>query len=454
MKNLKYIFILTGFVFFSQTIYAQWGFTVSQGQRGNCVGCGNIQINVIDFGTIPINGFPTRQTCESVRQSLIGISQTFDCGCTLFVICTECAGMDITTPGQGNSTNSATGSINFNGTGQGQAFANTNNPMQNINNWMDEWQLRYQKLYDWKNSQGYHDLYDWDKNPYVLPFTANKDFDKNYTQIVENVSKANNIIGQDGEAIAENSDNSTSDEQWLQAVESGQQFIPATNSTGNAIELDDGIHTKVNTQQDEPKDYDAYYENVIEPKYQYLYKSNVEDVKNEESIFSIKNLPVSDETKDILGKTVDLTSAVGGEGLSYLGDKLSDAVGEDIKNNISDFISVTAKNGKNLAETVKNAFDVSNDLHNLTTDLFENIEKGTIAGINGKNSTANAYLNRGTANTVVSANEMYLKNGLGINTDANKLYKRGDNVREGVSLAEKIRENYEQRQENRNENKK
>ena len=67
-----------------------WGFSISQGQRGNCVGCGNIEITVIDFGIIPLNGFPTRQECEAARQSLSGISQSFACGCTLYVICTEC----------------------------------------------------------------------------------------------------------------------------------------------------------------------------------------------------------------------------------------------------------------------------------------------------------------------------------------------------------------------------
>jgi len=44
-----------------------WGFTMSQGQSGNCVGCGNIEITVIDFGKIPINGFSTKQECEAAR---------------------------------------------------------------------------------------------------------------------------------------------------------------------------------------------------------------------------------------------------------------------------------------------------------------------------------------------------------------------------------------------------
>ena len=155
-----------GFAVLPQTIYAQWGFTLSQGQRGNCVGCGNIQITVIDFGTIPINGFPTRQACESARQSVSGISQSFYCGCTLYIQCSECRGTDIGM--SGNNSNS--GGINFDGIGHGEAYYLTNNLMQNLSNWIDEEQLR---MY----LQKFDELFNGN---FIIAKTGNKNFDVSY----------------------------------------------------------------------------------------------------------------------------------------------------------------------------------------------------------------------------------------------------------------------------------
>jgi len=93
--NTWLIAIMLASILFPGTTWAQWGFTVSQGQRGNCTGCGDIQITVINIGTIPVYGFPTRQECEAARQSIAGISQTFVCGCTLYIICSSCTGRDL-----------------------------------------------------------------------------------------------------------------------------------------------------------------------------------------------------------------------------------------------------------------------------------------------------------------------------------------------------------------------
>ncbi|MDR1652777.1 MAG: hypothetical protein LBS01_03850 [Prevotellaceae bacterium] len=124
----KHVFII-GFwaacVALPNMLHAQWGFTVTQGQRGNCVGCDNIKITVIDIGRIPLFGFPTRQECEAVRQQFAGISQSFTCGCTLYLICSACTGSDLIMPGMSNGTG-ISGSANLTGTNEGNSFYTSN----------------------------------------------------------------------------------------------------------------------------------------------------------------------------------------------------------------------------------------------------------------------------------------------------------------------------------------
>jgi len=55
---------------------------------------------------------------------------------------------------QANSTFLNPNDINFKGPGQGQAFANTNNPLQNISNWIDDEETR----------KSLNNPYNWEKN--------------------------------------------------------------------------------------------------------------------------------------------------------------------------------------------------------------------------------------------------------------------------------------------------
>jgi hypothetical protein len=132
MKTMKkHLFLMiaaaAGFAL-PNTLQAQWGFTVTQGQRGNCSGCGDIKITVINFGSIPVSGFPTKQECEAARQYLAGISQSFVCGCTLYVRCSACTGKDIAGFGVGvdGSVNTSDGSVRVNGTSQGSSYYTPN----------------------------------------------------------------------------------------------------------------------------------------------------------------------------------------------------------------------------------------------------------------------------------------------------------------------------------------
>ncbi|MDR1348797.1 MAG: hypothetical protein LBJ63_10335 [Prevotellaceae bacterium] len=123
----KYLFIIglwAACVALPNTVKAQWGFTVTQGQSGNCVGCDDIKITVINIGSIPVNGFPTRQECEAARQTLVGIRQAFVCGCTLYVICSSCTGKDIAGFDVGGNTND--GSVRVSGTSQGSSYYTPN----------------------------------------------------------------------------------------------------------------------------------------------------------------------------------------------------------------------------------------------------------------------------------------------------------------------------------------
>ena len=158
--------------FFPIHLHAQWGFTISQGQRGNCVGCGNIQITVIDIGKIPIFGFPTKNECESARKIVDGISQSFLCGCTLYIICSPCTGRDIEMPGQGSfQTNPTPGTLNYNGASQGKPFFSPN-PSSEIDDFMADYYVRKMAL---EKKSG---------SAITLPTTGNSTFDKAYADLV------------------------------------------------------------------------------------------------------------------------------------------------------------------------------------------------------------------------------------------------------------------------------
>jgi hypothetical protein len=152
MTNMKrYVFIIglwAACLALPNTLQAQWGFTVTQGQRGNCSGCGDIKITVINFGSIPVSGFPTKQECEAARQYLAGISQSFVCGCTLYVRCSGCTGKDIAGFGFGadGSVNTNDGSVRVSGTSQGSSYY-TPNSFDALQDAYDQKNLQNEKLF-------------------------------------------------------------------------------------------------------------------------------------------------------------------------------------------------------------------------------------------------------------------------------------------------------------------
>ncbi|MDR1169462.1 MAG: hypothetical protein LBK97_01340 [Prevotellaceae bacterium] len=166
------------------TLPAQWGFTVTQRESGNCKGCDNIQITVVDFGSIPVNGFPTRQDCEYARQYLAGISQSFACGCTLYLNCSACMGRDLVFPGTENETDIGSGinisGANTSGTSRGNAFY-SGNPGEAVQDAYDQKNLQNEVLFGEvaqnENTAQYLLTDDKDFNGYIAKVLPKGDID-------------------------------------------------------------------------------------------------------------------------------------------------------------------------------------------------------------------------------------------------------------------------------------
>jgi hypothetical protein len=96
-----------------------WTFTISVGQSGPC----GVGIPPLPIPSLPNFGIPTQSQCESLRQTLLSITQSYPVtdnrgnyigDCKLYVICTPCSGSDIVTPGQVSP-----GEVSFDGQFQG-----------------------------------------------------------------------------------------------------------------------------------------------------------------------------------------------------------------------------------------------------------------------------------------------------------------------------------------------
>ena len=170
---------------FSHAAYAQWTFTPTMAFSGACSQSdpgvrsmiNELNATLSQFKTI---SFPDLNTCNQIRNILLN-AKSSDGTCSAYFICTQCSGRDITAPGQGsNSTSSNPWSININGTSQGGAFF-SNNPSQEINNWMDEWQLKYQQQYDWQKNINEGNWIVYQTTP-IGPYTGNNANSTTYYQ--------------------------------------------------------------------------------------------------------------------------------------------------------------------------------------------------------------------------------------------------------------------------------
>jgi len=261
-KQFKYTLLIISLLISCYSGNAQWSFTATYRASGPC--------SIIESPfTESHTGFSTKSECEAKRQSLLNWNSTEGNNCTHYYTCTECIGSDI---GGSNRSNSpvGNGNINFNGVSQGSAFF-SNNPAQAVNNWIDNWRLQYQKLYDWQHSQFYKDHYDnWQLN---LPKTGNANFDNALSSLVETTSlrngqntnnvnstgsysdnsstKINNAQGQDDMNTSNSGKSSWADEINAQ-IQDNTNSSNNTNAPTITADVTDASQLRVTTQQDEP----------------------------------------------------------------------------------------------------------------------------------------------------------------------------------------------------------
>ena len=173
-RNLRITLLLSliAMVGFNLNTQAQgWTFTFQLSQSGPC-GSG-IPPNLIP--TLPNFGFPNQGQCESLRQTVLAISQSYPVysggryigDCSVFYTATPCTGSDIVTLGQINP-----GEVAFDGQFQGKPFFTTHESSA-----FEDWSKNYRQQLE---SLGIKFNPDNTLTSSQFALTGDKDFDAFY----------------------------------------------------------------------------------------------------------------------------------------------------------------------------------------------------------------------------------------------------------------------------------
>jgi len=220
---LKYILLLIEFVIFSQVLSGQSSMTITETFMGQICSSFPTDVRTVTYST--------KKECEQVRQRIHNTQR--DVGglgpsrCVALTTCSPCSGSDPASPNQPNQNSNIPENINFNGPGQGQSIYSVNNPLQDNKNWIDEEELR---------------------------------------MYLQNLS----------ERIDGNFGNKEFDEEWMQLVENGVEFIPVSKKgrkyygtaptiTANVTETSE---LKLDTEEDSPFSGSIAYKQTMDDRTQ------------------------------------------------------------------------------------------------------------------------------------------------------------------------------------------
>jgi hypothetical protein len=363
MINMKrYVFIIGLWavcLILPIVVNAQWGFTISQGQRGNCVGCGDIEITVINIGNIPMYGFSTRQECETVRQQFTGISQSFVCGCVLYIICSTCTGTDIVMNGDEGLNIGSSGNIN--GTTRGRSFYSAN-PYESLRGAYDQNRFLYQALFG----------IDKNGNASLYPQTDDKDYNNQIFKILPKGTLAT------GRGIEDIDLNATPKIELVPGLSSGTNDGESNGNTSDNYKITQKLYGEGFGEKVTGYDSEALGRRQAEELSE-LMSRNAAEAAKAPSPFSIDNLPVSDETKEMFGKMNDAVAA--------FATATDDYIKEEIKSNVTEMgIEIIKEIGKGVSEVVDLAEKLLNFAETLSDVIInptKEILTGTLAASNG-----------------------------------------------------------------------
>lgn len=174
-RNLR-IKLLLSFVLIAgfnlETKAQGWTFTFQIAQTGPCAA----YTPALVLPQLPSFGIPTQSQCESLRQTLLSVKQSYPVtdnrgnyigDCSLFVTCTPCTGSDIVTPGQINP-----GDVSFDGQFQGKPFFTTHESSA-----FEDWSKDYRQQLE---SLGITSILGNTLSSSQLTLTGDKDFDAFY----------------------------------------------------------------------------------------------------------------------------------------------------------------------------------------------------------------------------------------------------------------------------------
>jgi hypothetical protein len=163
---------LLGFTY--HTMAQGWTFTFQLAQSGPC---GNTPLPVLP--TFPNFGFPSKNQCESLRQTVLSISGSVSSydnqghylgECKVFYTATACTGSDITTPGQVDP-----GDVSFDGQTEGKPFFTTHQSEA-----FEDWASDYKALLD---SYGITSILGDKLTAHMIPLTGDKKADSAYKKL-------------------------------------------------------------------------------------------------------------------------------------------------------------------------------------------------------------------------------------------------------------------------------
>jgi hypothetical protein len=156
----------------SETIAQGWTFTFQVDQSGPCTG-----VPPLPVPNLPNFGIPTKNECESLRQTLLAIRSSYPVTdskgnyigeCTMYVSCTPCTGSDIVVASQASS-----GEVSFNGQYTGEPLYSSHESSA-----FEDWSLDYRQQLA---SYGITSILGNTLTPPGIPLTGDRDFDAFYT---------------------------------------------------------------------------------------------------------------------------------------------------------------------------------------------------------------------------------------------------------------------------------
>lgn len=189
------LFSCIALISFSYKSHAQgWTLTFQLAQSGPCGG-GQLPI----LPTFPNLGMPTLSQCESLRQMILSVRESYsvyDGGnyigeCSVFYTCTPCTGSDIVAPGQVSP-----GDISFDGQFQGKPFFTTHESSA-FEDWARDYKLQLE-------SYGITSILGNNLTIQKIPLTGDINFDKFYnsqTAAFNPASPINNSPARDASVV-------------------------------------------------------------------------------------------------------------------------------------------------------------------------------------------------------------------------------------------------------------